>query len=877
MTAAAPGRGIALRAEAARQRARSSPRATRSSASQSAVPGIYNEMLAESGLNSSRTRAETPQRPLKRRRTGQRRTEIEEKPRRDAAPASRSRAESTKVQYGIDDDEDDEDIEFEDVALPEPTVQITYRESDEEDEEEEAQFEDVDFEAIRADQDDADDGGRTLALNLTAAQQFLTPSRRNADRKKPINKAEKERRVLIHKMHVLCLVSHLEKRNHWCNDPVAQESLRSLLTSKMVTLLIPGTHLTQFGQTESLKNGVKQALDVFMKRYIITERGMRRALWAEEEKHLEEYQLPDDMETCLEKSDFRKSARTLRGSRDMGAQLFCALLRAAGVETRLVCSLQPLAFVPGGPTLPKPRQTMTPTKPASRSEATRVAETKASSSAVIPSPRARLGHPNAAAYHIPDITAPPSSSSRPLPTATKPIRESPFPVYWVEVLDVAHQKWASIDPLVTNSQWKPQRLEPPASDRENVMSYVVAFETDGTARDVTRRYAKAYNSKTKRSRIDGPTFQASVKDQPLSGERWWRKALKRYRRREPTDLDQIEDNELAAAETREPMPRNVQDFKDHPVYALERHFRRHEVLVPGAQTVGTVGAGSKGPLEKIYRRRDVQIARSADKWYRSFGREIKFGEEPVKILPKRPPRKKPPTFSFDNDEDKEEDDPVLGSSRQTSQGTPIYMFSQTELYKPAPVVNGRVPKNKFGNLDMYVPSMVPEGGVHILDERAAHAAYVLGVDYAPALMGFQFKGRKGTAVLNGVVVPSETEEAVRAVIEGFGDLEAQMEEERRSKKALRAWSRFLKVLKIRQRIWVNADPDDDKDAGSDENQQDADDDDDGGGGGGFVLADESQDATERTVGDDDIGDVSSDVTEEYFMDEDDEGGGFLVE
>lgn len=34
----------------------------------------------------------------------------------------------------------------------------------------------------------------------------------------------------------------------------------------------------------------------------------------------------------------------MQGSRDFGAQLFCALLRSVGVEARLVCSLQPLSF-----------------------------------------------------------------------------------------------------------------------------------------------------------------------------------------------------------------------------------------------------------------------------------------------------------------------------------------------------------------------------------------------------------------------------------------------------------------------------------------------------------------------------------------------------
>lgn len=63
-----------------------------------------------------------------------------------------------------------------------------------------------------------------------------------------------------------------------------------------------------------------------------------------------------DAELFLSKEDFLKQAKTLQGSRDLGAQLFCALLRSVAVEARLVCSLQPLPFT--GTT-----KQMTPIKP----------------------------------------------------------------------------------------------------------------------------------------------------------------------------------------------------------------------------------------------------------------------------------------------------------------------------------------------------------------------------------------------------------------------------------------------------------------------------------------------------------------------------------
>ncbi|GKT44095.1 DNA repair protein rhp41 [Colletotrichum spaethianum] len=366
-------------------------------------------------------------------------------------------------------------------------------------------------------------------------------------------------------------------------------------------------------------------------------------------------------------------------------------------------------------------------------------------------------------------------------------KETPKSIlYWVEVLDIGHQKWQPVDPLVTNSMWKPKALEPPGTDRENSLTYVIAFDTDGTARDVTKRYSKAYAAKTRRLRIETAIEH---------GDRWWRKALKPFARRWPTDLDQIEDNELTAIERREPMPRNVADFKGHPVFALERHLRRSEVLIPDAQPAGTVAVGNRAALEKVYRRKDVRMARSRDKWYR-MGREVKPMEIPIKFLPRRV-NAKPGEYVDDG----------YGGDERNAAGTPVFTQEQTEVYRAPPVVNGRVPKNKFGNIDVYVATMVPKGGVHIPDEfdTAARAAYTLGIDYASALSGFHFKGKHGTAVFNGVVVAQEYEEAVRAVMAGFEDVDTQAERSKRSLVAIRMWRRFLMALRIRERIWAGVD------------------------------------------------------------------------
>ncbi|KAG5912906.1 hypothetical protein E4U42_001728, partial [Claviceps africana] len=551
------------------------------------------------------------------------------------------------------------------------------------------------------------------------------------------------------------------------------------------------------------------------------------------------YEPPSDMDSCLDRAEFRQASKRLQGSRDVGAQLFCAMLRSVGVRARLVCSLQPLACTSSAPTLPRPdrfsrKPRGTPKARAqdalAKYEALAARSRSASPSGASPGPsstaRRRLGHPNATAYHFQPPKPAMSTPSRMTPqtphSAPIRIRESAHPVYWVEVLDTGHQKWQPVDPMVTHSFWKAKVLEPPMTDKENSLSYVVAFEADGTARDVTRRYAKAYAAKTRKLRVE-----TVLND---DGE-WWRKATRPFRRRQATDLDQIEDSELAGVEAREPMPKNVQDFKNHPVYALERHLRRHEVLVPGARPSGTLTAGGRGggrgPLEKIYRRKDVRIARSADKWYR-MGRLVRPNQVPVKWMPRRARPRDGRRYEGEGEGDDKNEDATAD--------VPLYTTEQTDLYEAPPVRDGRVSKNKFGNIDVYVPSMIPRGGVHIRHEHAARAALLAGVDYAPALTGFSFQGRHGTAVLSGVVVAEEFREAVWAIVEGMADVEREVEDERRGLAARRMWRRLLMGLRIRERIWSRVDEEERREAEAEAGSETTDefdmvvDDEDGGGG-----------------------------------------------
>ena len=626
----------------------------------------------------------------------------------------------------------------------------------------------------------------------------------------------------------------------------------------------------------------------------------------------------------------------MRGSRDVGAQLFCAMLRGAGVRTRLVCSFQPLSVDGSGPVL---KVQKTPGKSLAKKSVSAggTASVKEPESLSLTSPlsaRRRLGHPDAASFHF----KPPTPSRVRTVSAAPTQRQFPqskYPIYWVEILDVGYQKWRPLSCYVASENplfWDPKHFEPPLHDSQNVLSYVVAFDADGTARDVTRRYAKAYNAKTRKLRIDNSTIEG--------GDKFWRKALKRYKSIGTSDLDQIEENELTALTESEPMPKNIVDFKDHPLFALERHLRRNEVLIPDAIPSGTVRASRTGPVEKIYRRKHIRIARTVDKWFRQ-GREVKPMEIPVKWLP--PKRTRPKGNFPDSDE---EDDPTLGGTN----GQPVFTIEQTTLYEPPPIRDGKVPKTEFNNIEIYVPSMVPRGGRHIRHPLAKLAAHLVGIDYAPALTGFSFQGRKGTAVLDGVVIAEEYAEAVTSVITGLEVVKKEEEEDEKRMALISVWRRWLMGLRIRESIWEGAgeeerreaereidrrvkekgyedeggflveggggggfmvegdnggfvggeadvgggfvpdiqEPEDggfvmnegeamDVDKGKEVDTQDA-----GGGGGGFEKWLQDDDDDDRGVGEEQAQEAQSDVTEEYVIesdddDDDDMAGGFMAE
>ena len=116
----------------------------------------------------------------------------------------------------------------------------------------------------------------------------------------------------------------------------------------------------------------------------------------------------------------------------------------------------------------------------------------------------------------------------------------------------------------------------------------------------------------------------------------------------------------------------------------------------------------------------------------------------------------------------------------------LYGEWQTEPWDPPAAKDGVVPKNDRGNVDLHGAALPPPGTVHVNLPRIARVARALGIDYATALVGFEFhRGGKTTPKFEGVVVCEEFEGRLR---EAHAEEEARLvaakaERERREAKA----------------------------------------------------------------------------------------------
>ncbi|KAF8758826.1 Rad4 protein [Rhizoctonia solani] len=337
-------------------------------------------------------------------------------------------------------------------------------------------------------------------------------------------------------------------------------------------------------------------------------------------------------------------------------------------------------------------------------------------------------------------------------------------------------RWIPVDPVrgFVNRAGLFERRDQAGKRKAEKLMYVVAMEEDGYARDVTARYAKNFGAHQARARA---RIAAGRKNGKVE---WWDSVMRVLKRPYALHRDDVEDAELSHQRALEGLPSSISAFKDHPIYALERHLRRDEVIHPRTEIAHFRG-------EPVFPRRNVLSLKPAEGWMRQ-GRVLRSGMQPIKMVKARAStiRKKRELEVRREDEG----EVMVG----------MYAEWQTELYKSPPVIDGKIPTNDFGNIDLYVPTMLPEGAVHIPQKGCAKVARKLGINFAEAVTGFEFRNRQATPIITGIVIAAGNEQVFLEALASHIRSEQAKEATKRRERVLQRWTRLVQGLRIVQRV-----------------------------------------------------------------------------
>ncbi|XP_055547656.1 DNA repair protein complementing XP-C cells-like [Wyeomyia smithii] len=320
---------------------------------------------------------------------------------------------------------------------------------------------------------------------------------------------------------------------------------------------------------------------------------------------------------------------------------------------------------------------------------------------------------------------------------------------WTEVMLPVEKRWHPVDILSvgTNSldSIVDSLLQPPA--------YIFGWCGDGTLQDVTPRYWWRNEVGARRLRIS---------------DKWLHPILSHFGRRRKDIRDLFDVQEFRQLRHRAPIPEKLSEFKNHPSYCLKRDLLKFQAIYPAdAPPLGFFRE------EPIYARECVHTLHSREVWLR-HAKVIRLREQPYKIV----------------------------SSKLKREKTDLELFGywQTEEYIPPEPENGRVPRNAYGNIEIFKDCMLPRGTVHLKQSNISKICRRLNVDYATAVVGFGVHAGGNHPVFEGIVICKEFEEQVLQEYERDKTEQEQRKHQQREKTIYANWRKLIKGLLIRNRL-----------------------------------------------------------------------------
>ncbi|XP_050530386.1 DNA repair protein complementing XP-C cells [Daktulosphaira vitifoliae] len=329
--------------------------------------------------------------------------------------------------------------------------------------------------------------------------------------------------------------------------------------------------------------------------------------------------------------------------------------------------------------------------------------------------------------------------------------------FWVEVFLEMEEKWFSVD--VINKRL--HCIKEIYNGTSHPMRYVLAWYNDNSIKEVTKRYDPFFHTLTRKIRVD---------------QKWWESTLRLYKPL-PNFREREEDEELDKRLEDIPLPKTVSEYKDHPLYALERHLLKFQAIYP-----------PKPPIlgyirnEPVYSRENVHELNGRENWLKE-ARVVKVNEQFYKQVKARP--------RFDKNGVRTDPPPLE-----------LFGYWQTEPYDPPTACDGKVPRNCYGNVDLFKPSMLPKGTVHLKLPGLLRIAKKLNIDCAPAVVGFDFHSGGSHPVNDGFVVCEEYKDTLIDAWNQELEESRKREQKRYEDRVYGNWRRLVKAVLIREKLKI---------------------------------------------------------------------------
>lgn len=334
--------------------------------------------------------------------------------------------------------------------------------------------------------------------------------------------------------------------------------------------------------------------------------------------------------------------------------------------------------------------------------------------------------------------------------------------YWVEIYLADEKKWCCVD-LCSLKLDEPNIL----TELSRPFNYLVSYDVDRyCVKPAERNYCENwYTPGFKKGRCE---------------DKWWNSVMEALGPAKKSDRDQADEIKTEEILIKQDMPTSDNGFRNHPLYVLEKHLLKFQGIYPAE--VAPLGFFKNQP---VYPRDCVHILRSRETWLR-HARTVKIGETPYKIVKARPKRDR--------------------FSGELVRDLPLELFGewQTQDYEPPQAEGGKVPRNCYGNVDMYMECMLPKGCCWLKLPGLQRIANKLGIDCAAAVVGFDSHcGSYGShPVVDGFIVCEEFASTLQMAWEEEQANAAKREEDKRQKRIWDNWKRLLKAAMIRERLRV---------------------------------------------------------------------------